>query len=360
MSETIAEAVLTLRRGVLTSALDEAKAKQSIVLRLLSLCGWDIFEDIVPEYTVGGRRVDYALRTGSTNRAFVEVKRPSEDLEDHQRQLLDYCFQEGVRLATLTNGRTWWLYLPLREGSWEQRRFLTIDLESQEPGVIESRFMQFLSKDKVASGSAVEEAEELLRSQQRIDTIRGALGQAWSEIVEGPDELLVDLLSETTERICGFKPDNEAVEDFLRQWQSGVQSRPLAPTTPPPSRAQSPREGTAPPRRYQRQGFTGKRPSSFVYQGEEHRVSTWAEVLLGVCNLAFRQQGSNFTRVLDLRGRKRPYFSRDGGELRQPRLLDAGFYVESNLSANSIASLCRDVTRMFDHGDADVDIRLAE
>ena len=62
---------------------------------------------------------------------FIEVKRARVNLEDHQQQLLEYCFQEGVRLAVLTNGRTWWLYLPLQAGSWEQRRFLTIDLESQ-------------------------------------------------------------------------------------------------------------------------------------------------------------------------------------------------------------------------------------
>ena len=113
--------------------MDESATKQAVVLRLLSVAGWDTFDisQIVPEYTVGNRRVDYALRPGTPNAVFIEVKRPSENLERHQQQLLEYCFQEGVNLAVLTNGRTWWLYLPLQAGSWEQRRFLSIDLEVQ-------------------------------------------------------------------------------------------------------------------------------------------------------------------------------------------------------------------------------------
>ena len=144
--------------------MDESATKQGVVLRLLSLCGWNQFDlsEVSPEYTVGNRRVDYALMPGSPNAVFIEVKRPSESLEGHQQQLLGYCFQEGVKLAALTNGRTWWLYLPLQPGSWEQRRFLTIDLESQEPDIVERRFMEYLSKGMVTSGQAVSDAEDLV------------------------------------------------------------------------------------------------------------------------------------------------------------------------------------------------------
>ena len=172
---------------------------------------------VVPEYTVGTRRVDFALQPGSANAVFIEVKRPSENLGNHQQQLLEYCFQEGVKLAALTNGRTWWLYLPLQSGSWEQRRFLTIDLGAQEPGIIEQRFMDYLSQEKVISGRAVSDAEDLVRSQQRADVATKTIGQAWKQIVEAPDEILVDLISETAERICGFKPEPELVEQFLLQ-----------------------------------------------------------------------------------------------------------------------------------------------
>ena len=219
MAETISRAVEQIKKTVLLTSLDESATKQSVVLRLLSICGWDPFDpsQVVPEYTVGTRRVDFALQPGSANAVFIEVKRPSENLGNHQRQLLEYCFQEGVKLAALTNGRTWWLYLPLQSGSWEQRRFLTIDLESQEPDIVEQRFLDYLSREKVISGRAVSDAEDLVRSQQRAEIATETIVQAWKQIVEAPDEILVDLISETAERICGFKPEPELVEQFLLQ-----------------------------------------------------------------------------------------------------------------------------------------------
>ena len=163
MAGIIAQAVEQINNTVFLRSLDESATKQGVVLRLLSLCGWNQFDlsEVSPEYTVGNRRVDYALMPGSPNAVFIEVKRPSESLEGHQQQLLGYCFQEGVKLAALTNGRTWWLYLPLQPGSWEQRRFLTIDLESQEPDIVERRFMEYLSKGMVTSGQAVSDAEDV-------------------------------------------------------------------------------------------------------------------------------------------------------------------------------------------------------
>ena len=213
----IAQAVEQIRNTVSLSVLDESATKQGVALRLLSPAGWDTFDisQVVPEYTVGTRRVDYALRPGSPNAVFIEVKRPDENLERHQQQLLEYCFQEGVKLAVLTNGRTWWLYLPLQAGSWEQRRFLTIDLEVQEPNVVERRFLEYLSPERVGSGQAVGEAEALVESQQRAEIIGKTIAAAWTQIIETPDELLVELISETTERICGFKPEPELVEQFL-------------------------------------------------------------------------------------------------------------------------------------------------
>lgn len=354
MTETIAEAVAGLRGSAPLGSLDEAATKQGIVLRLLSLAGWNPFDlsEIVPEYTVGSRRVDYALRLGAVNRVFIEVKRPNENLQEHQQQLLDYCFQEGVRLATLTNGRTWWFYLPLQEGSWEQRRFFTIDLESQEPETVQTRFLQFLSRENVASGKAVETAEQLIYSQQRNETLRDTMVQAWHEIIETPNDLLVDLISEETERICGFKPDGKMVEQFLVGHLSRFQVTTFAPTPPMPDRAPVGARRSAvtqaPPQGSRTRGYTGTKPSSFTFRGQRRDVTAWIDVLKGVCEIIHGLQGQGFAKVLELRGRRRPYFSRDGSELRQPLLLEfAGVFAERNLSAKAVVSLCGDIIRLF-------------
>ena len=238
----ISRAVEQIKGETSFGAMDESATKQGVVLRLLSVAGWDTFDisQVVPEYTVGTRRVDYALRPGTPNAVFIEVKCPGENLERHQQQLLEYCFQEGVNLAVLTNGRTWWLYLPLQAGSWEQRRFLTIDIEVQESDIVERRFLEYLSPEMVISGQAVRDAEALVKSQQRAEIIGKTIVTARNQIVETPHELLVDLISETTERICGFKPETELVEQFLAQRIQTLFDAPPEPEVPSRRRPPTP------------------------------------------------------------------------------------------------------------------------
>lgn len=73
-------------------AFDEAKTVQYIVLRILSMLGWDIFEEVIPEWTVLGGKVDLAVQRNGANRIFIEAKRVGADLETHQDQLLRYAF----------------------------------------------------------------------------------------------------------------------------------------------------------------------------------------------------------------------------------------------------------------------------
>jgi hypothetical protein len=56
---------------------DEAATKQAVVLKLLSLLGWDTFniDEVTPEYSVAGKRVDYALKINNLDKVFIEVKK---------------------------------------------------------------------------------------------------------------------------------------------------------------------------------------------------------------------------------------------------------------------------------------------
>lgn len=198
--------------------LDESSIKQGIVLNLLVLTGWNPFDvtEVVPEHTVGNRRVDFALNPNAVNAVFIEVKRPGSNLATHSRQLLEYCFQEGVNLGALTDGLVWWLYLPLQGGNWEQRRFLEINLQTDETETVVAYFTRFLSKQNVMTGQSVRDAEGFAKAQRRAETAQVAVDRAWSEIVGEPDEVLVKLIAETAERFCGFKPDDGLIEEFLK------------------------------------------------------------------------------------------------------------------------------------------------
>jgi hypothetical protein len=198
--------------------LDETTTKQVIILPLLNFLGWDIFnpEEVKAEFLVTGGKVDYSLRIHNMNKVFMEVKRVGTELENHQNQLLNYSFKHGVKLAILTNGITWWFYLPLTEGSWEQRKFYAIDILQQEVIDITDKFESFLSRSNVESGESVEIADKLIKGKHKEKTIKENLPKAWKRIISLQDKLLVDLLAETTEKICGFRPDVEHVEFFLK------------------------------------------------------------------------------------------------------------------------------------------------
>ncbi len=210
---------MDIRSNERITTFDEATTKQAIILRLLSELGWHIFdtEEVRPEYSVSNKRVDYALRINNVNKVFLEVKKVTEDIERHQNQLLDYSFQEGVKLAVLTNGVSWWFYLPLNEGNWEKRKYFAIDIAQQDPEDTAKRFIDFLSRDNVATEGAIKLAETLLKGRVREIEIQKNLPKAWNKIVSEPDELLVELINETLEKICGHKAESEQIVRFINE-----------------------------------------------------------------------------------------------------------------------------------------------
>ena len=72
-----------------------------------------------------------------------------------------------------------------------------------------------LLKENVISDRAIKNAESIYKSKQKQYLIKQTLPKAWHKLITEPDEILVELLAETTEKLCGYKPDNETVEQFL-------------------------------------------------------------------------------------------------------------------------------------------------
>lgn len=198
--------------------VSEAQTSQGIVLPILNHLDWDVFNtnEVTPEYSVSGGRVDFALRIQSINKVFLEIKKTAENLENHQQQLVYYAFQQGVKLAILTNGITWQFYLPLEEGSWEQRRFFTIDLMEQSVDDAIEKFESLLSRNNIESGNAYQKAKSLYEGRQKNKTIKENLPKAWQKLISEPDEMLVELLNETLEKISGYKAENNQITDFLQ------------------------------------------------------------------------------------------------------------------------------------------------
>lgn len=237
MIEKISAFVEDLKSNLKLSTYGEEATKQSIILPILNLLGWNVFvnEEVKPEFPVENGRVDYSLRIKNVNEVFIEVKKASEDLDkvQHQEQLLKYAFRDGVGLAILTNGLTWWFYLPKEKGDWKARKFYSIDITQQQSTDVAQKFVNLLSKGNVQSEKALQNAKTLYDNKIKKKIFEKTLFESWNKIISEPESLLLELLSETTERLCGFKPDIEEVAKFIETHQGQLI---LGGITPQPSR----------------------------------------------------------------------------------------------------------------------------
>jgi hypothetical protein len=198
---------------------NEASVAQGIVLPLLNDLGWDVFNPqvVAPEYATGGRRVDYALCDPPGKPVvFIEVKQPGNS-DGADRQLFEYAFHEGVPMAVLTDGQEWNIYLPAGQGRYEDRRIYKLDLIERDLDECEWRLRRYLAFDAIRSGEAIDNAQKDYKDIRNRREAEATLPMAWRKLVEGPDELLVDLLADQVESLCGYKPDPDTVAGFLTQ-----------------------------------------------------------------------------------------------------------------------------------------------
>lgn len=335
----------------------EEAVRQGLILPLLHRLGWDPFntDEVHPEYSIGTTRVDYSLRILQANKVFIEVKRLSENLENHQQQLLLYAFQEGVRLAVLTNGIVWWFYLPLQSGDWQQRRFYSIDIYQQDVSTISENLSKFLAREKLANNQAYIDAEAIHHSHQRTDTIRRAIPSVWNRLVLSRDHRLLEVLAEAVETVTGYRPEADSVFDFLSHHISTQGSRNPTPVLPPLT--ESPQEDT-----YtlpeETQAIRSSRvyssirykPERVVFRGSETRVNTWVDAYGWLINELFKHHESEFDRVLSMHGNQKPFFSTDPTSLRRPQLIPHSvIYAEANLSASTIKQRIAALLEVFNY-----------
>lgn len=202
------------------SDFNENQVKTSIIQPIFNSLGWDTSDpvEVKLEFNLPREgRVDYAFFGNSGPLIFVEAKAPSINLEDHTSQLLKYAYAKDVKLAVLTNGLEWWLYLPREGGDWDDRKFYSVDLVKQNVETVCDRLICFLGKKNVLSGESLNEAKKMRKSAERDAKIKKALPKVWNAIVTGPHDKLIDLLMEETEGDCGFKPDEVKVKEFIQR-----------------------------------------------------------------------------------------------------------------------------------------------
>ncbi len=304
ISDHISRIRTGLREGRYTS---EAAVSQGIVLPTLNELGWPVFDTaaVTPEYSMEGRRVDFALCHPANRPAvFIEVKKVGFT-DGADRQLFEYAFHQGVPMAILTDGQEWSFYLPGEQGHYDERRVYKLDLLERELSEAENRLTRYLSYTNVCSGEALNAARSDYRNVARSREIVSTIPKAWAQILTEPDSILVELLAEKVEDLCGYKPDLDACNQFIisQLYSTKQHERPqktVIPMKPVDIKAHTRRTGSF----------------HFKYKDREFTESSAIEVLVKLFRF-LAEDDSGFPERFAARkhGRKRRYLARDKYEL---------------------------------------------
>ena len=326
-----------------------ASVSQGVVLRLLNAAGWDVFDlsQVVPGYRSGNTEIGYALlmpQSGSgespSPRVLVEVRSPGENLEAARtvNRLLGCCAREGAPLGVLTDGLRWRLFLHTSGENLRGGSFCELDLAGNPEAAAED-VSRYLARERVASGQAVRSAERLLRDRGRDESSRQAIMEGWRQVVAGMDDGLLSLVATAAEQRTGIRPDNGLVRRVLSDSRAGLLTSGAnrAASAVPHSRA---------------------RPSAFTLGSETRNVSSWGGLLVEVCLMMRDFHPGEFGRIVELRGRRTPYFSRVADELREPRPIgDTGLFASCQGSGALLAARARRVVGVFGHPPESLVIR---
>lgn len=297
-----------LRKGKFTS---EAAVSQGILLPTLHVLGWPVFDTsiVTPEYTVEGRRVDYAL-CNPPNRpyVFIEVKKIGLS-DDADRQLFEYAFHLGVPIAILTNGQEWSFYLPGEQGRYDERRVYKLDILERDISEAEQKLKAYLSYENICSGKALESARADYKNVARERIIKANLPKAWEALIKEQDSLLMELLAEKVEDICGYKPDLDTCSNFLKNQvasssivQSITEEKPLSPSQLTSQKSV--------------RGTSHLSSFSFVYNGKEITARSARDLMIKIFKLLQEEDSTFFERFASRKhGRKRRYLAQDKYEL---------------------------------------------
>ena len=218
---------------------NEAAVSQGVLIRLLHALSWPVFDSqvVYPEFSIAGRRVDYALcHPAKKPVVFIEVKKVGA-ADGAERQLFEYAFHEGVPMVVLTDGQEWHFFLPAGQGAYDERRVYKLDLLARTPEESADLLKRYLLFDEVCSGEAIKNAQDDYQTVRKRREVKSTLSTAWNELICEPDELLVELLCDRVESLCGFSPEIGDAIKFLHDATSVTGTTPQAPKPPAASRA---------------------------------------------------------------------------------------------------------------------------
>ena len=353
---------------------NEEAAKVRVLQPILAELGWDVNghrhpDEVLWEHPVGPGsgagnrgRADIALaRTGHGHRllCLIEAKSPHEDLSKHVDQLMGYAFHEGTDICVLTNGFTWWLYLPREPGPAASRRFVELRLGDSPHQQVADDLEAYLGKTNLVSGEAVRRAKEALSKVREAERLKTEMPKIWQRMLDEPDRELVDLFARRVYEKVGLEPSHEDAAALLQ----GKSSGPFPAVTPSHSpRTTRPQVQKPHKKPTSRAPSTGTRPRQVVLWGRATEVTSWRGVTVCVAGAIYHRHPDDFLeRTKAMAGRKRPFASLDPMDLtRAGQIESTDVWVETSWSADDTLRKCRKILEVFGYSANDLEVLTKE
>lgn len=181
-------------------------------------------------------------------------------------------------------------------------------------------FQRYLAYSEVLSGKAIQNARDDYKNVSKDRQIQNTLPEAWRRLLEEEDDLLLELVADKVETICGFKPSLDTVANFISK---KVSSGTINLSTPSP--LSSVQQKTQPLIHSAQKAehidyndaVSFKDFSGFVLDGIKHQGRTAKDVMIKVLGELRSRDDSFLQRFASLphHGRRRRYISRNKMEL---------------------------------------------
>jgi len=160
---------------------NEEAVKQHLILPTLSALGWKVDDpkEVRPEEKTEEGRADYALIKDGRIVAFLEAKNLSVNPVKAVTQLAKYCFDRGVEVGIVSNGRFWIIVKAFEPGKDIRDRIVTrVDVEEEPLDRIILK-LSCISKEKIER--ILEMCEALNKIESGVKTLK-SLGISEGEI----------------------------------------------------------------------------------------------------------------------------------------------------------------------------------
>ena len=305
--------------GPLPSA-DKETIKQSIVMKLLFLLGWDIFDpsEVKPNYVIGNHRIDCCLISKTRPKIFIQVLAENRTWVPIQQTLDRISLKLRIDYFIITDGSKWYFYIPYDQEASTPNCFCSFDFSSDDVLAIVNYFVDFLDAGTVSVGQSLQSAQDVLIKKQQ-QAVHDALPGVWRRLLAEPHGDLVRLLCESAEKACSIRVHPDAVVSFLTEYAHQEMD-------PPPPASQ---EDFRPVQRI----LTAQSISCFSFLNKVYPVKSWGEVIARLCEVLKNEHRKNIDKLLWHSVGGKYYFNKNKDELRfAQRIDDTDIYAETHLS----------------------------